>query len=54
MKPTTTPSAKADASEAIGRSDIDVLDMVFLFAQGFAEFVQRGLDLIGEGLGTAP
>ena len=31
----------------------DVLDVAFLFTQGFAEIVQRGLDLIGEGLGTA-
>src|ERR1700722_12840384 len=31
----------------------DVLEMAFLFAQGLAEIIQRGLDLIGERLGTA-
>jgi hypothetical protein len=30
----------------------DVFDVVFLLAQGLAEVVQRGLDLIGESPGT--
>ena len=32
MKPTTTPSAKAEASDAIGRSDHESLDLIFLRA----------------------
>ena len=31
-----------------------MLDLVLLLAQGLAEFVQRGLDLIGERLGVVP
>ena len=30
----------------------NVLDMAFLLAQGLAQLVQRGLDLIGESLGA--
>jgi hypothetical protein len=30
----------------------DVLDVVFLFAQGRAEIIQRGLDLVGESIGA--
>jgi hypothetical protein len=29
------------------------LDMIFLLAQGLAEFIQGGLGLVGEGVGAA-
>ena len=52
MKPTTTPSAKAEASEAIGRSAMRPWSCSCSSLEGLAEFGERGLDLIGERLGT--
>ena len=52
MKPTTTPSAKAEASDAIGRSEMMLSRLSFLLAQGLAEIVERRLDLICESLGA--
>ena len=52
-KPTTTPSAKADASDRHRAIRDQPCDMFFLLLKGFAEIIQCRLDLIGERLGPA-
>ena len=48
MKPIMTPSAKAEASDVIGRSDMMLSRWSSCSSQGLAEIIQSGLNLIGE------
>jgi hypothetical protein len=52
MRPTTTPSAKAEASDAIGRSEMMLSRLPSCSFKVSPRFIQRNLDLLGESLGA--